>query len=114
MSSNNVITQLYSKDIAIINAALLQVCTATLIKIDSTEGQALANSAMRQYLTGKFNQKKLVDYLLTSINMADRVQRRAERIAEGNADNPIQSVLKRHVRLRSIRYRNKFASSKAI
>lgn len=114
MSSNTVITQLYSKDIAIINAALLQVCTATLIKIDSTEGQALANSAMRQYLTGKFNQKKLVDYLLTSINMADRVQRRAERIAEGNTGNLIQGALKRHVRLRSIRYRNKFASSKAI
>ncbi|GAA0589009.1 hypothetical protein [Paenochrobactrum glaciei] len=114
MSSNNVITQLYSKDIAIINAALLQVCTATLIKIDSTEGQALANSAMLQYLTGKFNQKKLVDYLLTSINMADRVQRRAERIAEGNTDNPIQSVLKRHARLRSIRYKNKSISSKSI
>lgn len=111
MSSNTVITQLYSKDIATINAALLQVCTATLIKIDSTEGQALANSAMRQYLTGKFNQKKLVDYLLTSINMSDRVQRRAERIAEGNTDKPTGNSLKKELRLRSIRHKKKMATT---
>lgn len=68
-------------DIAIINQVLNQVCAATLIPLNSVEGQALANSAVREYLTGQYDQKKLVDVMLTRIHMADKLKRKAERLS---------------------------------
>lgn len=69
------------KDISIINNALSQICAATLIQLKSDEGQALANSAVREYMTGQYDQKKLVDVMLKRIHMADKLKRKRERIA---------------------------------
>lgn len=82
MPTHDIINKLNNKDIAIINSAVAQVCAAILIKVDSVEGQALAGTAVRKYMSGNFNQRDLINHMLISINRADRVQRRAERIAE--------------------------------
>ena len=68
------------KDISIINNALSQICVATLIQLKSNEGQALANSAVREYMTGQYDQKKLVDVMLKRIHMADKLKRKRERM----------------------------------
>ncbi len=69
-------------DISIINKALSQICTATFIQLESDEGQALANSAVREYMTGQYDQKKLVDLMLKRIHKADKLKRKRERILE--------------------------------
>lgn len=72
-------------DIAIINTVLAQVCAATFIQINSEEGQALANSAVREYLTGRYDQKQLADLMLTRIHMADKLNRKAERLSTAHS-----------------------------
>ena len=62
------------------NNALSQIYAATLIHLKSNEGQALANSAVREYMTGQYDQKKLVDVMLKRIHMADKLKRKRERM----------------------------------
>lgn len=69
-------------DISIINNALSQICAATFIQLKSEEGQALANSVVREYMTGQYNQKELIDLMLQRIHMADKLNRKRERILE--------------------------------
>lgn len=69
-------------DISIINNALSEICAATFIQLESDEGQALANSAVREYMTGQYDQKKLVDLMLKRIHKADKLKRKRERILE--------------------------------
>ncbi len=69
-------------DILIINNALTEICAATFIELKSEEGQAMANSVVREYMAGQYDQKELVDLMLNRINMADKLKRTRERILE--------------------------------
>ncbi|WP_075656904.1 hypothetical protein [Pseudochrobactrum sp. B5] len=69
-------------DISIINNALSEICAASFIELKSEEGQAIANSVVREYMAGHHDPKELVDLMLRRINMADKLKRKRERILE--------------------------------
>ncbi|MBX8811179.1 hypothetical protein HBA91_00900 [Ochrobactrum sp. MR34] len=69
-------------DISIINNALSEICAATFIELKSEEGQAIANSVVREYMAGQYDKSMLVDLMLKRINMADKLKRKRERILE--------------------------------